>query len=148
MSMMSKVLCETSSHCAQHKAKGAEHARCTLAAGDNVSADIYRMANLLQISSAFERAMETVNRSKMSKALFPVMKEFLTRETLMKRELLNAIHACAEGYSFPTNLDLDPPIGGLAPTSQSQIMEEALEQNLSTAQFAEILDQLHARQQS
>jgi hypothetical protein len=63
-------------------------------------------------------------------------------------ELLNAIHACAEGYSFPTNLDLDPPIGGLAPTSQSQIMEEALEQNLSTAQFAEILDQLHARQQS
>ena len=118
------------------------------AAGDNVSADIYRMANLLQISSAFGRAMEAVNRSKMSKALFPVMKEFLTRKTLMKRELLNAIHACAEGYSFPTNLDLDPPIGGLAPKSQSQIMEEALEQNLSTAQFAEILDQLHARQQS
>ena len=118
------------------------------AAGDNVSADIYRMANLLQISSAFGRAMETVNRSKMSKALFPVMKEFLTRKTLMKRELLNAIHACAEGYSFPTNLDLDPPIGGLAPKSQSQIMEEAIEQNLSTAQFAEILDQLHARQQS
>ena len=118
------------------------------AAGDNVSADIYRMANLLQISSAFGRAMEAVNRSKMSKALFPVMKEFLTRKTLMKRELLNAIHACAEGYSFPTNLDLDPPIGGLAPKSQSQIMEEALEQNLSTAQFADILDQLHARQQS
>lgn len=118
------------------------------AAGDNVSADIYRMANLLQISSAFGRAMETVNRSKMSKALFPVMKEFLTRKTLMKRELLNAIHACAEGYSFPTNLDLDPPIGGLAPKSQSQIMEEALEQDLSTAQFADILDQLHARQQS
>ena len=63
-------------------------------------------------------------------------------------QLNNAIHACAEGYSFPTNLDLDPPIGGLAPKSQSQIMEEALEQNLSTAQFAENLDQLHARQQS
>jgi ectoine hydroxylase-related dioxygenase (phytanoyl-CoA dioxygenase family) len=106
------------------------------------------MANLLQISSAFGRAMEAVNRSKMSKALFPVMKEFLTRKTLMKRELLNAMHACAEGYSFPTNLDLDPPIGGLAPKSQSQIMKEALEQNLSTAQFAEILDQLLARQQS
>ena len=118
------------------------------AAGDNMSADIYRMANLLQISSAFGRAMETVNRSKMSKALFPVMKEFLTRKTLMKRELLNAIHACAEGYSFPTNLDLDSPIGGLAPKSQSQIMEEALEQDLSTAQFTEILDQLHAQQQS
>ena len=118
------------------------------AAGDNMSADIYRMANLLQISSAFGRAMETVNRSKMSKALFPVLKDFLNRKTLTNRQLNNAIHACAEGYSFPTNLDLDPPIGGIAPKSQSQIMKEALEQNLSTAQFAEILDQLHARQQS
>lgn len=118
------------------------------AAGDNVSADIYRMANLLQISSAFGRAMETVNRSKMSKAIFPVLKDFSNGKILTDRQLNNAIHACAEGYSFPTNLDLDPPIGGLAPKSQSQIMEEALEQNLSTAQFADILDQLHARQQS
>jgi len=118
------------------------------AAGDNVSADIYRMANLLQISSAFGRAMEAVNRSKMSKALFPVLKDFSNGKILTDRQLNNAIHACAEGYSFPTNLDLDPPIGGLAPKSQSQLMKEALEQNLSTAQFAEILDQLHARQQS
>ena len=118
------------------------------AAGDNVSADIYRMANLLQISSAFGRAMEAVNRSKMSKAIFPVLKDFSNRKTLTNRQLNNAIHACAEGYSFPTNLDLDPPIGGLAPKSQSQIMKEALEQNLSTAQFTEMLDQLHARQQS
>jgi ectoine hydroxylase-related dioxygenase (phytanoyl-CoA dioxygenase family) len=118
------------------------------AAGDNVSTDIYRMANLLQISSAFGRAMETVNRSKMSKAIFPVLKDFSNRKTLTNRQLNNAIHACAEGYSFPTNLDLDPPIGGLAPKSQSQIMKEALEQNLSTAQFTEMLDQLHARQQS
>ena len=118
------------------------------AAGDNVSADIYRMANLLQISSAFGRAMEAVNRLKMSKALFPILKDFSNRKTLTNRQLNNAIHACAEGYSFPTNLDLDPPIGGLAPKSQSQIIKEALEQNLSTAQFTEILDQLHARQQS
>ena len=118
------------------------------AAGDNVSADIYRMANLLQISSAFGRAMEAVNRSKMSKALFPVLKDFSNGKILTDRQLNNAIHACAEGYSFPTNLDLDPPIGGLAPKSQSQLMKEALEQDLSTAQFAEILDQLHARQQS
>ncbi len=35
------------------------------AAGHNVSADIKRMANLLQISSAFGRAMETVDREAM-----------------------------------------------------------------------------------
>ena len=33
-------------------------------AGTNVSADVQRMANLLQVSSAFGRAMETVDRAK------------------------------------------------------------------------------------
>ena len=32
-----------------------------------------RMANLLQISSAFGRAMETVDRTAASRALFPVL---------------------------------------------------------------------------
>ena len=118
------------------------------AAGDNVSKDIYRMANLLQISSAFGRAMEAVNRSKMSKVLFPVMKEFISSKTLTNNEFMNVIHACAESYSFPTNLDLDPPIGGLAPKSQSDLMKQALEQQLSIAEFSTILDQLQSRQHS
>ena len=39
------------------------------AAGNNRSADIRRMANLLQVSSAYGRAMESVDRAKMSAAL-------------------------------------------------------------------------------
>ena len=46
-----------------------------------------------------------------------------------------AVAACAEGYAFPTNLDRDPPIGGLAPQSQQDLMRSALTQNLPTAQF-------------
>ncbi len=43
------------------------------AAGTNHSTDIRRMANLLQISSAFGRAMESVDRERMSVAVFPAL---------------------------------------------------------------------------
>ena len=44
-------------------------------AGTNVSADVRRMANLLQVSSPFGRAMESVDRIAMCRALFPVLLE-------------------------------------------------------------------------
>ena len=43
------------------------------AAGENVSSDIYRMANLLQVSSAFGRAMEAIDRHAMSLELYPAL---------------------------------------------------------------------------
>lgn len=45
------------------------------AAGSNTTEDIQRMANLLQVNCAFGRAMETVDRSKMSLALYPKLLE-------------------------------------------------------------------------
>ncbi|ULJ71925.1 phytanoyl-CoA dioxygenase family protein [Rhizobium gallicum] len=99
------------------------------AAGTNRSANIRRVANLLQVSSAFGRAMETVNRERMSAKLFPALKALKGR--LSDAEIANAVAACAEGYSFPTNLDRDPPLGGLAPKTQSQLMHEALRQGWS-----------------
>mgnify|MGYP003338872172 CR=1 FL=1 len=51
-------------------------------------------------------------------------------------ELLLVINAaCAEGYAFPTNLDRDPPLGGLAPASQADIMRKALAEGLSPSDF-------------
>ncbi len=38
------------------------------------------------------------------------------------------IAASAEGYPFPTNLDSDPPVDGLAPPSQADVVRRALEQ--------------------
>ncbi|MBB3164970.1 phytanoyl-CoA dioxygenase [Rhizobium laguerreae] len=107
------------------------------AAGTNRSADIKRVANLLQVSSAFGRAMETVNRERMTARLFPALKALQGR--LSPDEIANAVAACAEGYSFPTNLDRDPPLGGLAPKTQAQLMHEALKEGWSDAAFTAAL---------
>jgi len=95
------------------------------AAGHNRSVDINRMANLLQISSAFGRAMETVDRERMANAVYPVL---LKRKAQGARQawLDNVVAACAEGYAFPTNLDLDPPVEGLAPPAQAETLRRAL----------------------
>ncbi|WP_046470373.1 phytanoyl-CoA dioxygenase family protein [Allosalinactinospora lopnorensis] len=95
------------------------------AAGHNRSAGIRRMANLLQISSAFGRAMETANRERMTNAVYPVL---LRRkaEGASEEWLGNVVAACAEGYPFPTNLDLDTPSDGLAPPAQAEIVRRAL----------------------
>ena len=45
------------------------------AAGTNRSKDVRRIANLLQVSSAFGRAMENVDRLKMSLKLYPALKD-------------------------------------------------------------------------
>ena len=95
------------------------------AAGTNRSADIRRTANLLQVSSAFGRAMETVDREAVANAVFPVL---LKRRTEGAGEawLANVVAASAEGYPFPTNLDSDPPVEGLAPPSQADVVRRAL----------------------
>ena len=96
------------------------------AAGHNRSRDRRRMANLLQVSSAFGRAMESVDRSRMSAALYPAMRRLLADRRFTRAQADCAIAACAEGYPFPTNLDLDPPIGGMAPASQQVLLRRAL----------------------
>ncbi|MEV5430365.1 phytanoyl-CoA dioxygenase family protein [Streptomyces sp. NPDC052701] len=95
------------------------------AAGANRSAGIRRMANLLQVSSAFGRAMETVDREAVVGAVYPVL---LGRkaEGATQRWLENVVAASAEGYPFPTNLDSDPPADGLAPPSQADVVRRAL----------------------
>lgn len=113
-------------------------------AGTNVSTDIKRMANLLQVSSAFGRAMETVDRTAMSKALYPVLLE-LKSAGASEAALHNIIAASAEGYAFPTNLDLDQPIGGLAPQSQAELVAEHLARSGSPAELNEALDAQGAR---
>ncbi|MGO4621113.1 phytanoyl-CoA dioxygenase family protein [Ensifer sp. 2YAB10] len=110
------------------------------AAGNNRSADIRRVANLLQVSSAFGRAMETVDRLTMSATLYPALKALLANGQLTEAEAANAIASCAEGYSFPTNLDRDPPLGGLAPKTQAQLMREALAVGTSSQDFHAALD--------
>ncbi|MGI9400124.1 MAG: phytanoyl-CoA dioxygenase family protein [Rhizobiaceae bacterium] len=108
-------------------------------AGENYSTDIYRMANLIQISSAFGIAMENMDRTKMSEALYPVLLQMKKDGRMGPDEILAAIGACSYGYSFPTNLDTDPPVGGLAPQTQAAIMKEALEKDVKSEELARLL---------
>jgi ectoine hydroxylase-related dioxygenase (phytanoyl-CoA dioxygenase family) len=99
-------------------------------AGTNHSTDVRRMANLLQVSSAFGRAMEAVDRTAMCRALYPVLVAQQASGT-DERTLRNVIAASAEGYAFPTNLDRDQPIGGLAPETQAELVRRALQEGWS-----------------
>jgi hypothetical protein len=40
--------------------------------------------------------------------------------------IARVVAAAAEGYAFPTNLDRDPPVGGLAPPAQAEVVRRAL----------------------
>lgn len=90
-------------------------------AGTNHTADVRRMVNLLQVSSAFGRAMENVDRERIVLAIYP---ELLARGDDSRAQI--ALRSAAEGYPFPTNLDRDPPVGGLAPASQADVVRAAL----------------------
>lgn len=113
-------------------------------AGNNVSADVQRMANLLQVSSAFGRAMETVDRVKVSKAVYPVLRA-RRAAGFDPASLANAISCAAEGYPFPSNLDLDANVGGLTPLAQTALLQQALAEDWHADQVAEALDAYAAR---
>jgi ectoine hydroxylase-related dioxygenase (phytanoyl-CoA dioxygenase family) len=107
------------------------------AAGSNRSKDIKRIANLLQISSAYGRAMESVDRLKMSVKLYPALQRLIAEGAIGAEAADNAIAASADGYSFPTNLDRDPAISGLAPQSQHALRRQALAEGWTPEAFAE-----------
>ncbi|WP_371398979.1 phytanoyl-CoA dioxygenase family protein [Marinovum algicola] len=109
------------------------------AAGENRSSDIDRMANLLQVSSPFGRAMEAIDRDAMCRSVYPALK------ALSEAEARAVIAATAEGYAFPTNLDTDPPIGGNAPETQADVMRRAYADAWQTETLHTALNELAKR---
>ncbi|MDG1964696.1 MAG: phytanoyl-CoA dioxygenase family protein [Amylibacter sp.] len=103
------------------------------AGGANISKDTQRMANLLQVSSAFGRAMENLNRFEMTKKLYPIL--IKNKNKMNEAEINAAITSCSEGYSFPTNLDTAPPLDGLAPETQANLFRRALKEEMSISNF-------------
>lgn len=77
------------------------------AAGENVSADLSRTANLMQVSACWSRPMERVDHLAV---LGAVWAEVLRFKRTASAEQVNAlVGALGDGYPFPTNLDRDPP---------------------------------------
>lgn len=118
------------------------------AAGNNITADQQRMANLLQISSAFGKPMETLDRDRMMLALYPVLLKRLEQDELDAQGLAAVIATAADGYSFPTNLDTDPPLQGLAPQTGQQVMLEALTQRWPCETFAQRVSLMRSKRQA
>ena len=114
-------------------------------AGTNRSRDVRRMANLLQVSSAFGRAMETVDRAAVVARRLPGAAG--AEPPGDGRALDHVVAAAAEGYPFPTDLDRDQPVDGLAPESQADLLRRALEQDWPPAELLRRLS-AHTRRRS
>lgn len=115
------------------------------AAGENRTADHDRIANLVQISSAFGVPMERVDRYAITRTVYPALRDLVARGDLDAHEHRAAIAACADGYPFPTNLDTDPPVDGLAPASAQGLLARALEREWPDEVLAAELHRAAAR---
>ncbi|HET6190110.1 MAG TPA: phytanoyl-CoA dioxygenase family protein [Trebonia sp.] len=117
------------------------------AAGTNRTADVRRMANLLQVSSAFGRAMEVVDRATMCAVVYPALLG-MAADGATASAIGNVIAACAEGYPFPVNLDLDQPAGELAPRTQAEILGQAIAEQWSLRRLETELGEWAIRRKS
>ena len=88
--------------------------------------------------------METVDRDRVLRAVYPVLLE-RKAAGVPAEALARALAASAEGYPFPTNLDLDQPVGGMTPASQAELAAEALLAGTSADDLAGVLDDYAAR---
>lgn len=119
------------------------------AAGENVSADVERMANLLQISSAFGKTMETVEALPILEACWDeIVAMYAVQQEGggMREELQVLLAAICEVYPFPTNMDNNPPRpGGLTPVGELDVVTAALAEGWSKERMAEEVKGLLAR---
>ena len=117
------------------------------AAGENRS-DSDRIANLLQVSSAFGKTMESLDKRAMVEAIYPVLLARKLSGKLPAHLMRNAIAAAADGYAFPTNLDLDPPVDGNAPETAQSLVERALNEGWSIERLRNELTEYGKRRKS
>jgi len=115
------------------------------AAGDNLSENVDRLANLVQVNSCFGVPMETVDRYRISLAVYPellrITKEVGHGDPSCVRE---ALMSTAQGNSFPTNLDRDVPGGSTPPPSMYDRVYEGLMMKWDVDEMKEQLD-IHMR---
>ncbi|KAI0025364.1 hypothetical protein F4780DRAFT_790985 [Xylariomycetidae sp. FL0641] len=123
------------------------------AAGANTTADVHRSANLLQLSSALAKPMEAVDSVAVVRACWDEIKALAAAgekgevddSNNNKERVAACIGAVAEAYPFPTNLDRrQPGPGGMAPTSEVDILWEGLEKGWSTETVVEAMMRLRA----
>ncbi|KAH6889226.1 hypothetical protein B0T10DRAFT_513614 [Thelonectria olida] len=96
------------------------------AAGENVSSDINRLVNLLQISSAFGKPMETIDAYPLVESTWDQLTD-MYKEKGLTDKIKAFVLTVGEGYPFPTNLDNNAPKSDdMAPDSEQDVILNAL----------------------
>jgi len=99
-------------------------------AGTNLTADVRRIANLLQVGTAMGRTLEYVDRRAMVEALYPVWLDRVAAGA-DRRDIDRSVAAAAEGYYAPLDLDIDQPTDGLHPPAPIDHVHRALDERQS-----------------
>lgn len=114
------------------------------AAGGNLTSDFERSANLIQVSSAFGKPMEYIERIPLVQHSWQLLQEKF-REEGLSDGVETFLQAVTEGYPFPTNLDRRPPApSGMAPESETDILRRGLQEGWSVEQAVEALRDVDA----
>lgn len=112
------------------------------AAGENTTSNFKRSANLIQVSSAFGKPMETIDAVPLVRECYEPLQQKFAKEGY-STEVDAFIRAVAEGYPFPTNLDRRPPApGGMAPESEQDMLGKAIQERWSRDEVVEELMQM------
>lgn len=112
------------------------------AAGENVSAGINRMANLIQVSSAFGKPMEAVDALPILARCWDDIVAKYEREG-MSDEVDALLAAITSPYPFPTNMDNNPPRpGGLMPVGELDVATRGLTEGWSRDKLVEEFQKL------
>lgn len=113
------------------------------AAGENRTHDIQRSANLLQVSSAFGKTMETVDTLQIIEQCWDEVKKLYDEEGGIGERVRAVVSAIGNGYPFPTNLDKRPPApGGMAPEKEIDILLRGLSEGWGTEKVVATLTAL------
>ena len=109
-------------------------------AGNNQTENIDRIANLLQISSAFGKTMEKLDFDSMISHLYQPLLEKYNQKQITAEELENVCLCICDNYAFPTNLDKDIPEYGLTPRSIFHLTLQSIQDNVSYYTFKQKLE--------
>ncbi|KAJ5747642.1 Phytanoyl-CoA dioxygenase [Penicillium nucicola] len=117
-----------------------------------------RVANLLQVSSAFGKPMESVDSLVVVRGVWDSLLGMFERAggvagsdldpglwSLPQRQVRALVQAVGEGYPFPTNLDSRPPQpGGMAPESEQDVLVRGLVEGWSCEKVVGVLEGMRA----
>ncbi|KAF5666335.1 hypothetical protein FHETE_6219 [Fusarium heterosporum] len=115
------------------------------AAGENKSININRLVNLVQVSSAFGKPMETIDARPLVENTWDILTAAYKNQSL-NDEVNMFISAVGEGYPFPTNLDKNPPRNeNMAPDSEQDVIRDGLVKGKSKSQILADLEDFRTK---